>query len=112
VSRDATRRLSALVEGGESDPRTILAARAEGDVLALEIEGELRWRISVVRALIAHPPDGDAVREYYGELVDRYRDDAERLAQLKSIGDEIRKLEASGDLASAMVARSDRRKKP
>jgi hypothetical protein len=114
VSRDATRRLSALVEGGESDPRTILAVRAEGDVLAMEIEGELglRWRISVVRALIAHPPDGDAVREYYGELVDRYRDDAERLAQLKSIGDEIRKLEASGDLASAMVARSDRRKKP
>jgi hypothetical protein len=106
--------LSTLVEHAEADPRTILAARAEGDVLALEIEGELglRWRIGVVRSLIAHPPDGDAVREYYGELVDRYRDDPERLAQLRSIGDEIRKLEASGELASAMVARSDRRKKP
>jgi hypothetical protein len=106
--------LSVLVESGEADPRTILDARGEGDVLALEIEGELglRWRIGVVRALIAHPPDGDAVREYYGELVDRYRDDPERLARLKSIGDEIRKLEASGELASALVARSDRRKKP
>ncbi len=106
--------MSALVEDGEANPRTILAARAEGDGLALEVEGELgvRWRIGVVRALIAFPPDGDAVREYYGELVDRYRDDPERLAQLKSIGDEIRKLEASGDLASVLVARSDRRKKP
>jgi hypothetical protein len=114
VNRDAERRLTALVESGEADPRTILAARGEGDALAIEIEGELglRWRIGVVRALMAHPPDGDAVREYYGELVDRYRDDPDRLAQLKSIGDEIRKLEASGELASALVARSDRRKKP
>jgi len=114
VSRDATRKLSALVESADADPRSILAARAEGDALAIEIEGDLglRWRIGVVRALIAHPPDGDAVREYYGELVDRYRDDAERLALLKPIGDEIRKLEASGELASALVARSDRRKRP
>lgn len=113
MSRDATQRLSALVESGEADPRTVTAVRAEGDTLAIELEGELglRWRIAVVRALMAHPPDGDAVREYYGELVDRYRDAPEHLAQLRSIGDEIRKLEASGDLASALVARSDRRKK-
>ena len=113
MSRDATRRLSALVEQGEADPLTIAAARAEGDALALEVEGELglRWRISVVRAVMAHPPDGDAVRECYGELVDRYRDDPARLAVLRPIGDEIRKLEASGALPSAMVARSDRRKK-
>lgn len=93
---------------------TIAAVRAEGDALAIELEGELglRWRIAVVHALMAHPPDGDAVREYYGELVDRYRDDPERLAMLRPIGDEIRKREASGELASAMVARSDRRKKP
>jgi len=113
VSRDATRRLSALVERGEADPQTISAARAEGDALALEVEGDLglRWRIGVVHALMARPPDGDAVREFYGELVDRYRDDPARLAQLRPIGDEIRKLEASGELPSAMVARSDRRKK-
>lgn len=114
MTSDATRKLSALVERGEADPRAILTARAEGDALALEVEGELslRWRIGVVRALIADPPDGDAVREYYGELVDRYRDDPERLAVLRSIGDEIRRREASGDLASVLVARSDRRKKP
>ncbi len=104
-----------LVEAGEADPGTIAAGRTEGDALAIELEGELalRWRILVVKALIAHPPDdGDAVRECYGELVDRYRDDAELLAQLRPIGDEIRRLEASGALPSAMVARSDRRKKP
>lgn len=61
--------------------------------------------------MIANPPDGDAVRELYGELVDRYRDDPTRLAQLRPIGDEIRKLEAEGTLPSAMVARSDRRKR-
>ena len=29
---------------------------------------------------MAAPPDADAVRELYGELVDRYRDDAGALA--------------------------------
>ncbi len=113
MSRDATQRLSVLVEQGEADATTIAASRAEGDALAIELEGELalRWRILVVKALIAHPPDGDAVRECYGELVDRYRDDPALLAKLRPIGDEIRRLEASGTLPSAMVARSDRRKK-
>jgi hypothetical protein len=49
------------------------------------------------------------VRELYGELVDRYRDQPARLAQLRSLGDEIRRLEAEGTLASSLVARSDRR---
>jgi hypothetical protein len=113
VSRDATTKLSALVERVEADPAAAIEARAEGDALALELEGDLalRWRIALVRALIAAPPDGDAVRELYGELVDRYRDDPVQLAQLKAIGDEIRTREASGELPSAMVARSDRRKK-
>ena len=85
--------------------------RAEGDALADAAGGELalRWRIAVVRAVIAAPPDGDAVREAYGELVDRYRDDPAALAALRSLGDEIRRLEADGTLASALVARSDRR---
>jgi hypothetical protein len=72
---------------------------------------DLQSEIARVRALIANPPDGDAVREAYGELVDRYRDDPEQLAQLRALGDEIRKLEAEGTLPSAMVARSDRRKR-
>lgn len=113
VARDATSRLSALVERGEADLAAISVTRAEGDALAIEVGGELglRWRICVVRAVMAAPPDGDAVRELYGELVDRYRDDPVRLAQLRPIGDEIRRLEAAGALPSAMVVRSDRRKK-
>lgn len=113
MNREATSRLSALVTAGEADPASITAVRGEGDALAIEIGGELalRWRIAVVRSVIAAPPDGDAVRELYGELVDRYRDDPEGLAQLRPIGDEIRRREAEGSLPSAMVARSDRRKK-
>jgi hypothetical protein len=75
------------------------------------VSDELQNEIARVRALIANPPDGDAVREAYGELVDRYRDDADNLATLRALGDEIRKLEAEGTLPSAMVARSDRRKR-
>jgi hypothetical protein len=103
--------LAALVERCERDAAAALAERAEGDALADAVGGELalRWRIAVVRGVIAAPPDGDAVREAYGELVDRYREDPDRLARLRALGDEIRRLEADGTLASAMVARSDRR---
>lgn len=111
VTRDATSRLTALVERCEADAAAIEAARAEGDALAIEVGGDLalRWRMTVVRSVIANPPDGDAVRELYGELVDRYRDDPARLLALRALGDEIRRLEADGSLPSAMVARSDRR---
>lgn len=113
VSRDATSRLTALVERCEADASAVAGARANGDALAIEVGGDLalRWRIIVVRAVMAAPPDGDAVRELYGELVDRYRDDPARLAALRPIGDEIRRLETEGALPSAMVARSDRRKR-
>ena len=110
--------------------------RAEGDALADAVGGELalrwriaavlaapgypddpevggalalRWRLAVVKALIASPPDGDAVREAYGELVDRYRGDPDGLARLRPLGDEIRRLEADGTLPSALVVRSERR---
>lgn len=73
---------------------------------------ELRARCDELRSLMSAPPDDDAVRELYCELVDRYRDDAEALAILKPIGEEIRKLEAAGALPSTLVARSDRRKRP
>ncbi|MGE0869113.1 MAG: hypothetical protein AB7P03_11130 [Kofleriaceae bacterium] len=110
---DAASRLAALVERAEADPVTIAPVRADGDALAFEVGGDLalRWRIAVVRSVMTAPPDGDAVRELYGELVDRYRDDPSRLAMLRSIGDEIRKLEADGALPSALVARSERRKR-
>ena len=74
---------------------------------------ELNERVGELRRMIAAPPadDADAVRELYCELVDRYRDDAEALAVLRPIGDEIRRLEVAGDLPSTLVARSDRRKR-
>ncbi|HEY4056329.1 MAG TPA: hypothetical protein VGM39_06960 [Kofleriaceae bacterium] len=105
--------LTALVEAAESDPTTVVETRADGDALATEVGGELalRWGICAVRSLISDPPDGDAVREAYSELVDRYRGDRSALDRLKPLGDEIRKLEADGTLPSAMVARSDRRKR-
>jgi hypothetical protein len=104
---------AALVERCEGEGVIDDAMRAKGDALAVEHGGALalRWRLAVLRALMADPPDGDAVREAYGELVDRYRDDATSLAKIKPIGDEIRKLEAAGELPSTMVARSDRRKR-
>jgi hypothetical protein len=101
-----------LVERCEGNGVIDDATRETGDALAVEHGGALalRWRVAVLRALMTDPPDGDAVREAYGELVDRYRDDAVALATIKPLGDEIRKLEASGKLPSTMVARSDRRR--
>ena len=43
--------------------------------------------------------------------IDRVLSKPPRLAQLKALGDQIRAAEARGDLPSAMVARSDRRRK-
>ena len=108
---DHASRLTALVERCERDVAAAADARAEGDALADAVGCDLalRWRIAAVRAVIAAPPDGDAVREAYGELVDRYRDDPDRLAMLRPLGDEIRRLEDDGTLPSALVVRSDRR---
>jgi hypothetical protein len=109
-------RLAALAAKIETDPAVLAAVRTDGDELADEADrrdgdGEvaLRWRIAVVRAVMAAPPDGDAVRELYGELVDRYRDQSARLAKLRPLGDEIRRREAEGTLARSLVARSERR---
>lgn len=113
MSRDAASKLAELVERCAVDPAVVDAARAEGDSLALEVGGKvaLAWRVSVLRHVMAHPSDDDAVRELYGELCDRYRDDPEGLKALKPLGEEIRKLEASGTLPSTLVARSDRRRR-
>src|SRR5262245_12318401 len=104
---DAEARLTALVQRVEGDPQAL--DRETGDPLAEEVGGALalRWRIAVVRALIAAPPDPDAVREAYGELVDRYREDAAALATIKPIGDDIRRRESDGSLPSTLVVRSN-----
>lgn len=111
MSGDSASRLAALVERCERDAAAAGSARGEGDALAETVGGELalRWRIATVRGVIAAPPDADAVREAYGELVDRYRGDPDGLARLRALGEEIRRLEAEGTLPRAMVARSERR---
>jgi len=113
VPADPAARLSELVARCEAEPASLAASRETGDVLALELGGPLalRWRLAVVNALMADPPDGDAVREAYGELIDRYRDDPTSLATIKPLGDEIRRREAEGSLPSVLVARSNRRSK-
>lgn len=112
MSGDPTARLLELVGRCEAGTDA-LADRDAGDALADEVGGELalRWHVAVVRALMLDPPDGDAVREAYGELVDRYREDRSALPIIKPLGDEIRKREADGSLPSVLVARSDRRPK-
>lgn len=111
MAADPTARLTDLVARCEADPATLAVLRAKGDELADEVGGDLalRWRIAVIRALISNPPDGDAVREAYGELVDAYREDKAALATIKPLGDEIRRRESDGSLASVLVARSNRR---
>ncbi|MEO7736214.1 MAG: hypothetical protein ABIY55_34970 [Kofleriaceae bacterium] len=109
----AQARLAALAARIEADPAAVAASRGDGDALAdqpaLDAGDEaLRWRIAVVRAVMAAPPDGDEVRELYGALVDHYRDQPARLAELRLLGDEIRRREAEGTLARSMVARSKR----
>lgn len=116
----AQARLAALAARIEADPAALAELRRDGDALAdeadragvLDVDTALRWRIAVLHAVIAAPPDDDAVRELYGELVDRYRDQPDRLAVLRPLGDEIRRLEADGTLARSLVARSDRRRHP
>jgi hypothetical protein len=111
AGREAKAELTALVASVEADPARLASVRARGDRLALDLSGAdaLRWRLAALRALIAVAPEDDSVREAYGELVDRYRDDAVSLAAIKPLGDEIRRLEAEGKLPSTLVARSDRR---
>ena len=113
MAGDSHVRLSELVARCDAEPAALTSVRDAGDALADEVGGEpaLRWRIAVVRALIASPPDSDAVREAYGELVDRYRDDKGALAAIKPLGDDIRRRESDGSLPSVLVARSDRRPK-
>jgi hypothetical protein len=104
-------RLAALAAAIEADSAALAKVREEGDALAERVRGDtaLRWRIAVVRAVMAAPPDGDAVRELYGELVDRYRDEPAAMTALRRLGDDIRRLEGEGRLARSLVARSDRR---
>ncbi len=76
------------------------------------MDARLENDLAALRALLASPPEDDSVRELYGELVDRYRDDADALAQLRAFGEQIRQLEAEGQLPSTLVVRSPRVRGP
>ena len=104
--------LQAIVARCERDLAAVATSRDEGDALAdapgAEPDAAFAWRVLVVRGAIGHAPDD--VRELYGALVDRYRDDPARLATLRPLGDEIRARESRGELPSTLVARSDRKR--
>jgi hypothetical protein len=104
--------LEDLVSACEADLRAVPAARTTAASLAGEVGGELglRWEIVELRAAMASPPDDDSIRERYGELVDRHRDDPARMDRLRALGDEIRALEEQGVLPSSLVVRAPRKR--
>jgi hypothetical protein len=105
--------LAALTARCEAAPEALPEIREVAEGLAEGLGGEpaFAWWQAALRATLALPPDGDAVRELYGALVDRYRDEPARLAALRPLGDEIRRREADGSLPSTLVARSSRKRK-
>lgn len=97
----------------EKDPgRYVPQHRAQATTLADAVGGALalRWEIALLRAALLDPPDDDSIREGYGALVDRHRDDHAHMALLRPLGDAIRAAEAAGTLPSALVLRSPRRR--
>ena len=85
----------------------------EDDARVLGGDLLFRWQIHHLRWFLhsaaEHADSGDEAREIYGTLLDEYRDDPPRLAIVQRFGDEIRRLEAAGDLPRAMVVRRKRR---
>ena len=85
----------------------------EDDARALGGELLFRWQLHHLRwflhAAAEHLEGGEEARELYGELLDEYRDDPDRLARLHPLGEEIQRLEVAGDLPRAMVVRRRRR---
>jgi len=82
------------------------ARAAGGDLLFRWQLHHLRW---FLHAAAEHIEGGEEARELYGELLDEYRDDPDRLARLHPLGEEIHRLEVAGDLPRAMVLRRRRR---
>lgn len=65
--------------------------------------------LAALRLLLADPPQDDTIAERYNELLAAARGDEARLAALRPLGEELRALQASGDLPRTMIARAPRR---
>lgn len=65
--------------------------------------------LAALRLLLADPPQDDTIAERYNELLAAARGDEARLTALRPLGEELRALQASGDLPRTMIARAPRR---
>lgn len=85
----------------------------EHDARALGGDVLFRWQLHhlhwFLRAAAEHLEGGEEARELYGELLDEYRDEPDKLARLHPLGEELHRLEVAGDLPRAMVVRRRRR---
>jgi len=84
----------------------------EDDARAVGGDTLFRWQLHLLRwflqAAADHLESGDEAREIYGALLDEYREEPDRLAALRPLGEEIHRLEIAGDLPRAMVVRRKR----
>ncbi len=109
---DTRRALDLYMGAFEQSPELALDERERVAPLAEGEGGEVlfRWQLAELRAYLELiPDDEDWIRERYSELLDAYRDQPERLAQLYELGARIRQLEEDGVLPQAMVVRPPRK---
>jgi hypothetical protein len=110
---DTRRALDLYMGAFEQSPELALDERERVAPLAEGEGGEIlfRWQLAELRAYLELiPDDEDWIRERYSELLDAYRDQPERLAQLYELGARIRQLEQDGVLPQAMVVRPPRKR--
>jgi hypothetical protein len=110
---DPRRALELYMGAFEQSPELALDERERVTPLAESEGGEIlfRWQQAELRAYLELiPDDEDWIRERYSELLDAYRDQPERLAQLYELGARIRQLEQDGVLPQAMVVRPPRKR--
>ncbi len=113
---DTAHALASFVAAFDAAPALFFEMGWELEDAAREVGGELlfRWQLQLLRALIEsvveQGGEGDWPREVYGELLDEHRDAPERMAALQRLGEELRRLEADGELPRAMVVRRKRRR--
>lgn len=113
---DPAEAIALFVAAFERAPALFMEMGWDLEDAAREVGGELlfRWQLQLLRALITsaveHGDVGDWPREVYGELLEEHADAPERLEALQRLGEQLRRLEADGELPRAMVVRRKRRR--